>query len=143
MAYDVFRQQTRIEKIADLLDAGCELLADDRVFLIAALHDIAKGIDARVAFGVKAGRGQRVSLKEKKKIVNIQSAMGWIAVAIQPPTFVANDPSEAGYELTVEEACAEAATHFGLTEETLRHEWATRSEMRKIDFEVFMTPKLK
>jgi hypothetical protein len=143
MSYDIFSQQTRIEKIANLLDAGFELLADDRDFLVTALLDIAKGIDARVAFGVKAGRGQRVSLKEKKKIVNIQLAMGWITVAIQPPTFVANDPSEAGYALTVEEACAEAATHFGLTEETLRHEWATRSEMRKVDFELFMTPKLK
>lgn len=143
MAYDVFRQQTRIEYIANDLETGKELHPDDRFYLAAALRAIANGKDAKVAFRIKGKRGQGTSRKERLKIVNIQRAMGWIVTAIEPIIIEEDDPSEPGLGLTVEEACVEASKHFGLAVETIRHEWATRPEMRKVDFEVFAAPKLK
>ena len=146
MEYSVFKQQTALEIYADHLFRNKPLKDNVRLYLAQALFNIARGMDPKEAFGIKAGKGQRNSFKERMKIVNLQLAMGWIATAIEPkPELIETDDLfEAGLGLTVEEACYEASQYFNLSYDTLMHEWGNRSDMRKREFEIFYHPlKLK
>ena len=145
--YQIFRQQTELERIGFSLKAGIELNQKDRDFLSRALISIARGEDPKSAFGVKAGIGKRTSFSERKKIASLQLVLGWISTAIEPVELDENGEHVGGFGLTLETACARAAELFpGRTEETLRNEWATRPEMRGIKdqcFEWFLSHQVR
>jgi hypothetical protein len=113
-------RQARLTKIGNAIKTGVELSNEDREFIAAALINIGKGEDPKIALDVKALRGEHTSIRKqhadllasrRKKL-----AQEWIAIARLP------EPD--GLGLSLEEAAGligeSGLNAFDLTEETLK-----------------------
>jgi len=128
----VMESQKRMRRLAKLLSSGSAINSKDRKFLSDALSDIADGIDANKALGVKAKRGERKSKQARIRKATEMHAMAWIAAARLPA-------EHGGLGLSLEEACALASNKgtsggFFLTEETLRSYWNKKPRRRRVIF---------
>jgi len=114
----VARQQS-IGAIADKLRANRPLSDEERLLLADALADIRAGKRADEAFGLRAKRGEKRSLRTHERNAELDRAlaMTWIATAIMP------EPHGFGWTLT--KACeqAEATGFFSFTCETMQTYW--------------------
>lgn len=89
--------QARLKKLAAQINGGVALSKSDRDFLTTALQNIASGMDAEHALGVKAQKGERkgkyaLDSKVRRYLVN-----GWMATALAPK-------QEGGLGLTIKDA---------------------------------------
>jgi hypothetical protein len=117
-----------LRKIADDMENGIELSAEERKFLCDALKRIGKGEDANIVLGVNAKRGQRKTKESADKALKMHFALSWIALAIQPI-------EEGGQGLTLDDAADTASKYFNLGDETLLTYWRNHPELRKPSFE--------
>ena len=89
--------QARLTKLAAQIKGGVELNAIDRDFLTTALQNIASGMDAEHALGVKAQKGERKGKHALDSKVRRDFVNGWLATAIAPK-------QEGGLGLTLKNA---------------------------------------
>ena len=112
--------QSRLLKIANLLEKNSALPDNHRIFLAEALKKISEGANADTALDVKAKRGERKSKHVHDTKYTLHFFYGWIAVAILPP-------DEGGLGLSVPEACikiSEITFHqLRLSSKTIRRYW--------------------
>jgi len=107
------------------------LTTGEREFLAVALSRIGEGEDASVAFGVKAKRGERRTLKEAAKSDNIRFAISWISKKITTE----KNKHFTRLGISLDDAFALAATEFRLSEETLRNAWNNNRSWRSPSFD--------
>ncbi len=89
--------QARLKKLALQITGGVALSKSDRGFLATALQNIASGMDAERALGVKAQKGERKSKHTLDSKVRRDFVNGWLATAIAPK-------QEGGLGLTLKNA---------------------------------------
>jgi hypothetical protein len=125
----VRKGQARLKKLAVQINGGAALNEVDRDFLATALQEIASGVDAESALGVKAQKGERkgqhaLDSKVRRDVVN-----GWLAIAIA-------HEKEGGLGLTLKDAVSliKAKMSDLPSEDTLRRYW---NEVRKTQGEIF------
>lgn len=76
--------QARLKKLALQITGGVALSKSDRDFLTTALQNIASGMDAEHALGVKAQKGERKGKHALDSKVRRDFVNGWLATAIAP-----------------------------------------------------------
>lgn len=127
--------QTRLLKIANLLEKNSSLPDNYRIFLAAALKQISEGANADTALEVKAKRGERKSKHVHNTKYMLHFIYGWIAAAILPP-----DEDGLGLGLSVNEACIKISDitfpHLRLSPETIRRYW----DLNKSGYDPYFTP---
>jgi hypothetical protein len=110
---------------------GLVLSEHERDFLAVALDSIGHGAMANEAFGVKATRGERRTLKEAAKSDNIRFVMSWIAQKI---TTEENEYfTRRG--ISVKDALAAAAENFRYEDWSLRTYWFNHPELHSSSFD--------
>ena len=121
--------QARLKKLAAQINGGVALSKSDRDFLTTALQNIASGMDAEHALGVKAQKGERkgkhaLDSKVRRDLVN-----GWLATAIAPK-------QEGGLGLTLKNAVSLIKAQMSdlPSEGSLRRYW---NDSRKTQGRIF------
>jgi len=95
-----YDQMRALRGLAQQLDSGEELSAEQRNFLGLALYRIGTGEDANVAFNVQGGRGLKLSDVIARRRMSV--ILHWVACAVDADS----EPGEAA--MSIEAACVEA-----------------------------------
>ena len=126
--------QSRLLKIANLLEKNSALPDNHRIFLAGALKKISEGANADTALDVKAKRGERKSKHVRDTKYTLHFVYGWIAAAILPP-----DKDGLGLGLLVNEACIKISVitfhQLRLNPQTIRRYW----DKNKSEYDPYFT----
>lgn len=121
--------QARLKKLALQITGDVPLSKSDRDFLTTALQNIASGMDAEHALGVKAQKGERKGKHALDSKVRRDFVNGWLATAIAPE-------HEGGLGLTLKNAVSLIKAEMSdlPSEVTLRRYW---NDSRKTQGKIF------
>ena len=111
----IVQRINRIIRIANEIEDGSKLRADDHRFLQRALKNIAAGIAPDVALETRAAAGQHKNRVAATRRIIRPFVLGWIAAAIN------DDPIHETPPMNLNEALVRAADLFKYSYDTLRN----------------------